>query len=1143
MRLSMSHTKNFIDNKIEAIQARWSSSKPDGRNSRTLERETFFEKFGTLFKQRSTHFLLQSKIDVSLQDETGGTQELIVNSTKPQINPSAAVTSEGTLNVSPGNSSIDALYDEDALDDLYEKVLLEIINGNFNVQEVTEKTLFAYAQEVFKLNDKTHEEILKRARYKPMSEAYLRVELVEAKLNERPSVQGALNPFVIMYLQTDLTSKEKSTICKTTNHPVWKQCFSIPAAENSNENLIVEVYHWDSNISKVQKTIKLCKKYAYSCVRPKTSYQKLIGRTSIGIEGITSSGLVSWYTLSKNKRTDPQGTVKLKFHFSSGQNKEKAKKDHEMLTKMFLEYELNSSSVARYWWSGKFTSPGEAILKQHAICADLSDCEKALIYWNAYTTVHTSYPIAFSLFEGLMNKIYAYISSNAVDSDDLRKFWIGAKKILPSCFAVIIKLRKRIAGDNDIVKTVTSVLHMLTKLERIRNTCDIDLFNPGDYEYFKHKIEQNPQIQISEVTLLAVRTGARIWFDQAVKDVMKPNSSNEEKLNNSIKLIQLLLSDIKRASTYYKATFQSIAKIDYTREICKQHETSVVTHIRPIVEAICKTFKKLTIRMDQHNRFGEMDALDMSTTVFHLYIVIRLFLEETDKELKSAHNADIVNFHRWFTGGITHWCDIFALKALSTVSHAIDHDQLEPEKDVEPKQSSSAAIFLTIVREMEKFWEELAWPDPVELNRFLKRSIGDICSCCIYYVDRISTKLHHPEANRKHADLPATLELVKKCALVNSNLSILIDVLKALPDVLGYYQVDINANEASEQMLPIMGLNSWKTKTLKLLTDHCMVAIKISMREALHKFDPIKRDVENFAEQSAAVIRDDLNGDDLKLVENVLWNRLTAEFGETMKSLIGVKTPIEKFSNLKDFYAMIAQAYLPETQELQQDRELAEKLYSLEKQLSLYSSSTRDLIHQYYLACLDAQLRVDEPDRGVLTVRCCLRNDSLEIQIISADGIKLPLDYKGNCDSYVKINLAPGYRYSDVQMPKTRTKSKNHSPTYNEKFTMKLSQEQREVPDALIVFNLKVSEMLGLSQRYVGECFVRMDSIPILESERDIKSIEVQQLFLTLPENIESDCIPVLEYRQSDKEAVQFFKKLKQKLGKAAYTGSVISIY
>lgn len=202
----------------------------------------------------------------------------------------------------------------------------------------------------------------------------------------------------------------------------------------------------------------------------------------IRFQSITSSGLVSWYTLSKGKRTDQDETIKLKFHFSSSQNKDKAKRDHEMLTKMFLEYELTSSNVARYWWSGKFTSPGEAILKQHAICADLSDCEKALIYWNAYTVVHTTYPIAFSLFEGLVNKICTYVSGSAVASDDLRKFWIGAKKILPSCFAVIIKLRKRIAGDNDIVKTVTSVLHMLAKLESMRNTCDIDLFNPRDYE-------------------------------------------------------------------------------------------------------------------------------------------------------------------------------------------------------------------------------------------------------------------------------------------------------------------------------------------------------------------------------------------------------------------------------------------------------------------------------------------------------------------------------------------------------------------------------------------------------------------------------------------------------------------------------------
>lgn len=182
------------------------------------------------------------------------------------------------------------------------------------------------------------------------------------------------------------------------------------------------------------------------------------------------------------------------------------------------------------------------------------------------------------------------------------------------------------------------------------------------------------------------------------------------------------------------------------------------------------------------------------------------------------------------------------------------------------------------------------------LTQALKRDLNltfielpqDICSCCIYYADRISTKLHHPENNRKHADLLATLDLIRKCALVNSNLSILIDVLTTLPDVLGYQHVDINANEASEEMLPIKGLSSWKTKTLNLLTEHCMSAIKVSMRDSLVKFDPIKRDVESFTTQSAAVVREDLNGDDLKLVENSLWSQLTAEFEKTINTLIGV---------------------------------------------------------------------------------------------------------------------------------------------------------------------------------------------------------------------------------------------------------------
>lgn len=1137
---------HYISNKFETLQSMLGGkAKPETR-TRALQKEAFFEKFGTRLRQRSRHFELQTQREVTPQDETAETQELFGGTPAPGANPSSA---NGPATVAVGQANQDVptadsttivgAMEADAIEDLYEKVLMEIVHGNINRHDVSEKALFSYAQDVFNMNEKTHEEILKKARVKPTSEVHLRVELVEAKLIERATVAGALNPFVIMYLQTGLPDVVRSTIQENTNNPKWKECFTLPTSENSQENLILEVFHHDCNMTKVTKTVRVCHKYALSCVKPRSSYQKLIGRTSIPIESISSSGLVMWYSLNKTKRTDPQGTIKLKFHFSSAQNKETAIEQHETLTKLFLEYELNSSSVARYWWSGKFTAAGEAILNQHAICADLTETEKVLIYWNAYTTIHVRYRVAFGLFQGLLEKICPLVTSNSISPGDLNKFWNGVQLLLPSCLAVIMKLRKRIAGDNDIVKTVTSVLHILGKVDSIRETCNIPLFPPEKYEHFRHKVEKNPNISIHDVVLLAVRTGAKKWFDEAVTNtISKLTCSDEEKLAGSINLIQLLQSDIIRANTYYNNPFRSILKIEYTRELCKQHEASVVAHLKPMVEKMCKGFKKLTIRLDQHNRVGEMDQLDMSTTLFELYIVLRLFIVETDKELSFAHNPDIVNFHVWFSGGISHWSDVFAMKALARLSHAIDCDTLEPVPGAQPKQSVSAAEFLSIVRQMRAFWDELAWPDPQELNRFLKRSIGDICSCCIYYADRISTKLRVPQ-DGKNVDAASSLEIVQKCNLVNSNLSILIEVLNSLPDDVGYRQVDINSNEHQqlEQTLPITGLSSWKTKTLKLLVDRCMAFIKVKMEDSLNSFERVKSETEGFANKTSALMKKDLKNGDLRLVEDELWKTITTEISALIKRSIDKKASIAAFGNLKDFYAIIAQAYLPELQDLQD-----EKLFTIEKQLYLYSSSTRDLIHQYYLACYEAQTRLDEPDRGLLTVRCGFRDDTLEIQMIGAEDIKLPLDFKSSCDSYVKLNLVPGYKFSNVTMPKTRTKSKNHSPTYNEKFTLKLTEEQRIIPDALLAFNVKVSEMLGLSQRHVGECFIRLDSIPVLE-DRDIKSIDVQQLFLTLPENIESDCIPVLEYRQNDKEAVQFFKKLKQKLGKAAYTGSVISIF
>lgn len=172
--------------------------------------------------------------------------------------------------------------------------------------------------------------------------------------------------------------------------------------------------------------------------------------------------------------------------------------------------------------------------------------------------------------------------------------------------------------------------------------------------------------------------------------------------------------------------------IDYSREICIQHETRIVSHLRPIVQTICNGFKKITLKMEQLDRRAEMESLDMSSTLFELYLVLKLFLQQTDTVVQSAHNPYLVEFHQWFRGGVVYYLDVFAIKTFSRVVTVLEEDELkqvqltpaDQSPDTTRKYTVSTGEILEIVAQIKIFWQQLAWPDKDELKKFLKRSIG-----------------------------------------------------------------------------------------------------------------------------------------------------------------------------------------------------------------------------------------------------------------------------------------------------------------------------------------------------------------------------------------------------------------------------------
>ena len=77
----------------------------------------------------------------------------------------------------------------------------------------------------------------------------------------------------------------------------------------------------------------------------------------------------------------------MKFFFTSKLEKATAKHEYEQMLRCILEYELRSSSVARYWWAGKLTSEGEAILQQYTKCANGQDGNRGRGYSISFVKV------------------------------------------------------------------------------------------------------------------------------------------------------------------------------------------------------------------------------------------------------------------------------------------------------------------------------------------------------------------------------------------------------------------------------------------------------------------------------------------------------------------------------------------------------------------------------------------------------------------------------------------------------------------------------------------------------------------------------------------------------------------------------------
>lgn len=134
------------------------------------------------------------------------------------------------------------------------------------------------------------------------------------------------------------------------------------------------------------------------------------------------------------------------------------------------------------------------------------------------------------------------------------------------------------------------------------------------------------------------------------------------------------------------------------------------------------------------------EEMEMGTTLFEVYLMLQPFAACGTELCPEVSGFKITQYHEWFISSVAHWLEISLYKALKRIEKAIELDKLIPIDD-NVRHSSSAIDTLAIFYQIKIFWQQLNWPDIENSYTFVAKIVDDICRCCVFYADKMSTRV------------------------------------------------------------------------------------------------------------------------------------------------------------------------------------------------------------------------------------------------------------------------------------------------------------------------------------------------------------------------------------------------------------------
>ncbi|KAM7148759.1 BAI1-associated protein 3 [Molossus nigricans] len=1054
------------------------------------------------------------------------------------------------------NRGLRALTQEE-VEMLYEEALYTVLYraGTMGPDQVDDQeALLSYLQQVFGTSPEEHAKAIECVKKAKAPKYALKVSVMRAKNLLAKDPNGFSDPYCMLgILSASSTPREPgphkeqrfsfrkgakrgsplpakciqvTEVKSSTLNPVWKEHFLFEIEDVSTDQLHLDIWDHDDDVSLVEACRKLneviglkgMSRYFKQIVKSARANGRagptedhtddFLGCLNIPIWEVPVAGEDRWFKLEpRSSASRVQGDCQLVLKLITTQRDTGMSQrgrsgflSYLLLLSRLLQFEHRAEEPNSSSWRGELSRPAATVLCLHGAQSNLSALQLAVLHWQVSSRHHQTCTMDYGYLLGLLEDMQLHWEEAAsLPQEQEESLADSFSAFSEFALGLLRQLRDYFPATN------STAIHRLELLLKCLDK--LQLFQPS-FEICPFETELNMDIAA------ALKRGNREWYDRLLNAKSPREQPGLQRLAGLVELVDAIYEDLQSCYSIYASLFHSIIKIDFFTLTFRQLERLVAEEVWVLTEDLSP---KMT--------------LEVASRLFELYLSLADIQRFWSSILgRDSRSLALANIHTPFLPAVKLWLQVLRDQAKWRLQGAVDVDTLEP-MDGSSKHSSSAATASLCFSHIQELWACLAWPDPAQAQGLGMQLSQDLCEAALFYTELLRKKVDtQPKASGEAVSEPL-------CVVLNNVELLRRAVGQALRGLAwpegasglagGLPRPLLSCTQALDEDLHREACTVTAHLTSKMVGDIRKYVQHISLSPDSIQNDEAVAPLMKYLDEKLALLNTLLVKENLNRVLEALWELLLQAILQALGTNLDVSADF--YSRFHFTLEALVTFFHAEGQGLPMENLRDGSYKRLEEELRLHKCSTRECIEQYYLDKLK-QRSLEQNRCGRLSVRCYYEaaEQRLVVEVLHAADL-LPLDPNGLSDPFVIVELGPPHLFPLVHSQRTQVKSRTLHPVYDELFYFSVPAEACRRRGACVLFTVMDHDWLSTND-FAGEAALGLGSIGGIVRPQAGGSSRAGQpvtLHLRRPRAQVRSTLRMLEGR-TNREAQEFVKRLRE---------------